>query len=219
MIFNEHSELNGRHAFLSPSSPYWMNDDENSLIQRLVSSYATQVGTICHSFAARFIKHRYSMSKFDRKHLVMELIENRIPESVVSRIPIVDILNNMICYVNDSVDFGMSPEVALKYSDYCFGHADACGFDEDQRILRIHDLKNGSTPAKMEQLLSYAALFLLEYGPIMDITPNNISADLRIYQGCKIIQAIPTKEDLMTVMDIIRHDDETARNFMIGLKK
>lgn len=219
MIFNEHSELKGRHAIFSPSSPYWMNDDEDSLIQRLVSSYATQVGTICHSFAAKFITYRYSMSKFDRKHLVMELIENRIPESVVSRLPIVDILNNMICYVNDSVDYGMSPEVALKYSDYCFGHADALGFDEDQRILRIHDLKTGSTPAKMEQLLGYAALFLLEYGPIMDITPNNISADLRIYQSCEIIQALPTKDDLRTVMDIIRHDDETARNFMIGLKK
>ena len=31
------------------------------------------------------------------------------------------------------------------------------------KILRIHDYKSGITPAKMDQLMIYAALFCLEY--------------------------------------------------------
>lgn len=52
----------------------------------------------------------------------------------------------------------MTPEQILYYSDRWFGTADSIAFDKN--MLRIHDLKTGRRPAKMEQLMVYAALFV-----------------------------------------------------------
>ena len=43
MIFNKHSELEGRHAILSPSKHYWLNYDDEGLIKNYISSFATDV--------------------------------------------------------------------------------------------------------------------------------------------------------------------------------
>ena len=88
------------------------------------------------------------------------------------------------------------------YSERFFGTADAIGFNG--KVLRIHDLKTGKIPAKMEQLLVYAALFCLEYG----IKPGEISYELRIYQNDEIIAIEPTAEDILPIMDQIVHLDK-----------
>lgn len=101
-------------------------------------------------------------------------------------------------YVNDAIGFHMTPEVILYHSDNFFGTADTICFDEKTKVLRIHDLKTGDTPAHMEQLRIYMALFCLEY----KYRPYDINAELRIYQSCEKLIEIPDPEDIQRIMDI-----------------
>jgi hypothetical protein len=96
----------------------------------------------------------------------------------------------------------MDPEVVLYYSDNCFGTADAISFRDG--LLRIHDLKTGVVPAKMEQLIIYAALFCLEY----DVKPGTIHFELRIYQNDDVQIFEPEADDILPVMDRIKHCDQ-----------
>lgn len=135
MNFNEHWNLEGKHAFLSPSNPYWLNYDREKLILVYNNMKAKERGTKLHAFAADAIKYGVKLSHSRRT------------------------LNR---YVNDAIGFGLSPERILYYSDNCFGTADAIDFNNG--LLRIHDLKTGAHPASFKQLEVYAALFCLEYG-------------------------------------------------------
>ena len=74
--------------------------------------------------------------------------------------------------------------------------------------LRIHDLKTGVTPASMDQLIGYAALFCLEY----KIKPGEIEMELRIYQNDEIIVHNPTAEDILPIMDKIVHVNKLLEN-------
>lgn len=134
MNFNEHWNLEGRHAFLSASKYHWINYDEDRLISAYRNWKAKERGTRLHAFACEAIKLGVKLSNSKRT------------------------LNR---YVNDAIGFGMTPELILYYSDNCFGTADAISFDGNQ--LRIHDLKTGATPASFHQLEIYTALFCLEY--------------------------------------------------------
>jgi hypothetical protein len=91
----------------------------------------------------------------------------------------------------------MTPEQPLFYSDNCFGTADAICFRNN--LLRIHDFKSGVTPAHMEQLRIYAALFCLEY----KYKPGNIDMELRLYQSNEIEVENPTAEIILPIMDKI----------------
>jgi hypothetical protein len=88
------------------------------------------------------------------------------------------------------------------YSENCFGTADAISFRDE--FLRIHDLKTGVTPAHMEQLEIYAALFCLEY----KIKPGEIGMELRLYQNDEKIIFQPTAEDIFPIMDKIITSDK-----------
>lgn len=109
-------------------------------------------------------------------------------------------------YVNDAIGYRMTPEQILYYSDICFGTADAISFKKN--LLRIHDLKTGKTPAHMEQLFIYAALFCLEYR----IKPGDIQIETRIYQNDEILIDNPTVEDILPIMDKIKHFDRLIRD-------
>ena len=67
------------------------------------------------------------------------------------------------------------------------GTADAISFRKDPKtgryFLRIHDLKTGTVPAHMEQLMIYAGYFCLEYG----YKPRDIDIELRIYQNDQVL--------------------------------
>ena len=134
MIFNNHSNLRGSHAFLGASKYHWINYDDAKLIDAYRKFLAVQKGTELHDFAATCIK-----------------LGQKLPKSPKT-------LNS---YVNDAIGFKMTPEQVLYYSDNCFGTADSICFRNN--FLRIHDLKTGEIPAHMEQLMVYAALFCLEY--------------------------------------------------------
>lgn len=170
MNFNRHSSLEGQHAFLGASKYYWINYSENKVAETYSNFLATQKGTILHEFAAQCIR-----------------LGQKLPKSQ----------KTLNMYVNDAIGYKMTPEQILYYSDNCFGTSDAISFRDN--FLRIHDLKTGVTPAHMEQLEIYAALFCLEY----DIKPGNIKTELRLYQNNEIIYHEPTAEDLVPIMDKI----------------
>ena len=170
MNFNRHSNLEGKHAFLGASKYHWINYDEEKLEATYQNFTAAQKGTVYHEFAAQCIRLGEKL-KSSRKTL------NR--------------------YVNDAIGFKMTPEQVLYYSDNCFGTADAIVFRDN--MLRIHDLKTGSTPAHFEQLEIYAALFCLEYRK----DPSEIEIELRIYQNNEVPIYHPTVDEINYISDKI----------------
>lgn len=135
MRFNRHSELEGRHSFLSPSKYHWVNYDDQKLEARFQSWRGAARGTELHALAQRSIRLGIRLHP-DEKALAW--------------------------YVDHAIELGLAPEQHLYYSDNCFGQSDAIGMVED--VLHIYDLKTGAGPvAKFTQLEIYAALFCLEY--------------------------------------------------------
>jgi hypothetical protein len=134
MNFNSHSDLEGKHAFLSPSNYHWINYSDVKLADRYVAARAAQKGVELHAFAHEAIRLRI-----------------KLPEDG----------NTLNVYVNDAIGYKMDTEQPLYYSENCYGHADAICFYNG--ILRIHDLKTGAVEASHHQLEVYAALFCLEY--------------------------------------------------------
>lgn len=135
MLFDSHSELQGKHAFLSASKYHWVNYDVEKLDAIYRSSQAAQRGTELHKLAHDLIR-----------------LGIRLPNEKKS----------LSQYVNDALLHNMVSEQILFYSDNCFGTADTIAFDK--QMLKIHDLKNGLIPGSMHQLEIYAALFCHEYG-------------------------------------------------------
>lgn len=179
MNFFNHKNLEGFHAFLGASKYHWINYDEEKLVNTYQKYIATLRGTELHEFAAQCIK-----------------LGQKLPKSK----------KTLNMYVNDAIGFKMKPEQVLYYSDNCFGTADSISFRNN--FLRIHDLKTGATPAHMEQLMIYAALFCLEY----KYKPSEIDIELRIYQSDEIIIFNPTVEDIGPIMDkIITFDKVISR--------
>ena len=203
MTFNTHSELDGRHAILSPSRPYWLNYDDEALDRFYASSYATDIGTLVHEYACDRIRFKMLIDIENdeaKTGLLMHLLKNNIPFRVID---LDRIFTNMVPYVNDAIGYRMQSEVHLKYSDLCFGTADAIGVRGKQ--LRIHDLKTGTAPAHMEQLLVYTALFFHEYK--RDYRPTTMKVELRIYQNNDITVYQPTLEEIKNTMDRIVAED------------
>jgi hypothetical protein len=134
MNFNNHSNLEGQHAFLGASKYHWINYSEDKVADAYSKFLATQKGTVLHAFAAQCIS-----------------LGQKLPKSQ----------KTLNMYVNDAIGYKMTPEQTLFYSENCFGTADSISYRSG--LLRIHDLKTGIIPAHIEQLMIYAALFCLEY--------------------------------------------------------
>ena len=135
MKWNNHYELEGLHAFLSPSKYHWLNYDDAKLESVFRNHNAKEEGVWLHNFASMAITKR------------IKLARNK---------------NTLNLFVNDAIGFGMKSEQILYYSPNAFGCADAISFKQD--FLRIHDYKSGETKASFKQLDLYSAYFCLEYG-------------------------------------------------------
>lgn len=179
MIFNRHINLEGLHAPFGASKSSWLRYDDNKAIEYLKNLKAKEMGTRLHAWAAETIKLGIKQPKSKK---------------------------TISSYINDAIGFKMDTEVVLFYSENFFGTADAISFRNN--FLRIHDLKTGTTPVKMEQLEIYAALFCLEYR----IKPGEIDMELRIYQNDEIIIHNPTAEDILPIMDKIVHLNKILEN-------
>lgn len=202
MNWNRHSNLEGSHAFLSASKYNWLNKTRDELIEAYKNSYATTVGTMLHAYAADSIRFREKLKKTDAKGVKFDLMRRGVPEYAIN---INGIFPTLMAYVNDAVGFQMDPEVLLYYSDLCFGTADSIQVSDN--ILRIHDLKTGTTPAKMDQLKIYAGLFYLEYG----FKPEKMRTELRIYQTDEVIVHEPEVEEIREVMEAIVEQDRVLQ--------
>jgi len=90
-------------------------------------------------------------------------------------------LSTVGLYINQCIQYRMHPEVVLFYSPNSFGTVDAIAYR--YRVLRISDLKTGTSRTSEWQLYVYAALFCLEY----DVDPFTMRGiELRIYQDGKV---------------------------------
>lgn len=198
MNWNDHSKLVGKHAILSPSGYHWLNYDKeeskDKLYSRYIGNYAQEIGTLVHEFACKRIQYRMPLRKRDQDAIIFYLLDNGIPRNVID---IDYFYENLLYYINDAIDYRMSPEVVLYYSDNCFGTTDAILYNNNH--LRIHDLKTGKAPAHIEQLEIYAALFCLEYKK----KPGDLDMELRIYQPGNLLTMTPEVDDIAPIMDKI----------------
>lgn len=135
MNFNPHYDLDGKHAFLSPSTNYWIGYTPERLEEVYFNQKKKEEGVFLHAFASMAIKNRIKLARHKRA------------------------LN---MFVNDAIGFRMESEQVLYYSDNCFGTADAISYEDD--VLKIFDLKTGVGKVSFKQLDVYGALFCLEYG-------------------------------------------------------
>lgn len=206
MIFNNHSQLEGLHAFLGASNFRWTTWDEETLTKRYFGQYAQQIGTIIHEFAKELIENRIRLSKTDKKMIEFTLRKAGVPSGAYDS---ETILSNLLPFVNDAIGYRMSPEVILYYSANAFGTTDAISYSEKEKMLRIHDLKTGITKTHMEQLVIYAALFCLEYR----IKPSDIKVELRIYQNFEVGIYEPSFEEIEKYMYLIKSRDEIIKGY------
>lgn len=211
MIFEEFSELEGKHAVFPPSSPSWLRYGPDQIINRYVESYASDIGTSLHELAADLISEEETLNKGDKKVMIHHLRKAGFKKKLLKRYygPFFPIF---AAYVNDAIALGMQSEVKLKYSDISFGTADAIQFYSDQNLLRIHDLKTGLKPAKMEQLEVYAALYCLQYKQ----DPLKINFELRIYQSSEVVVHKPDPADIRRICDTIVYINRVVRDFEEG---
>lgn len=216
MNFNTHSDLTGKHAPFSPSQYSWLRDSEDDMIQRYCNMYAASVGTILHGMAKDYIDWGVKMTRFDKKQIPLTLLKNGIPPAVVERLPVDDIFETLSMHINDAIGFGMKAEVVLYYSDFVFGTTDAICFNESTKHLRIHDLKTGTTPAKIDQLMIYDALFCLEYGHILHFRPEELTTELRIYQSGDFVYCNPNPDDVIMTMEQIKRAADCGENLKRG---
>ena len=208
MLWNDHSRdiPKGSHAFLGASKYSWLNYTKEDLKDAWIRSYANSMGTVLHELAASLITHNIKIASKDTHMVLLYLLENDIPRSVID---LKRIMENLIPYVSDAIGYRMIAEQPLKYSDNVFGTADAIIFDEKKSLLRIHDYKSGVTPAHLEQLEIYAALFCLEY----EFKPGDIDFELRIYQNGDQLIGTPKANDILPTMDKIIMFDKMINDF------
>lgn len=194
--WNDHHNLEGKHALMGGSNYHWLNWTNDNFEQRFYAQYATEIGTALHQLASDCIKGGIKLNKGDRHLINLYLYKAGIPFLAFDTEAI---LFNIMNFVNDCIGFHMSSEVVLYYSNYCFGTADAIYFSDRDKLLRISDYKSGAIPAHMEQLLIYSAMFCLEYHK----SPRDFKTILRIYQNQEIVEQIANPDDIENIMNLI----------------
>lgn len=224
--FIDHSDLIGQHALFSPSQSAWLRYEDDKIAERILSQYRAPLGTEIHEYAALCIDHNDRVTnirtlihgvekyidtkyKFSSPNLRvsdygLKLIKN------VSQLPR-EVFDAVRAYINDGINFKMTTEQPLVYSDHIYGTADTIAFRNN--FLRIHDLKTGAHKADMEQLATYAALFCLEYGPLYGFKPGDLEYELRIYQWDAITVDNPTAEDIVPIIDRIVHTEKISLKY------
>lgn len=215
MLFNKHLEIRGQHALFSPSSTSWLRYDEEKILEKIISVDRAPIGTEIHEYAANEILLNHKAENATRrlkwgiesfiysKYLTLEKKDGKnyisYADKMIKTMEYLppEVWDTVKQYINDAVGYKMTPEQPLLYCEVVFGTADAISFRNG--ILRVHDLKTGAQPGKMEQLEIYAALTCLEY----KLKPFEIEMELRIYQNGEVLVHRPTVEDILPIMDQI----------------
>lgn len=170
MRFTDHSRYSGLHAFLSASDYHWVNYTEDKLDRVFHTKMTAKRGTELHKLAHDLIR-----------------LGVRLPDNGTT----------LSLYVNDAIGYRMVSEQMLMVSENCFGTPDSISFRD--KLLRIHDLKNGVNEASMMQPKVYAAMFCLEY----NFRPNDIEMELRIYQNDMVRVEVADPDEIFHIIDRI----------------
>ena len=206
MNFNEHLELQGKHAQFSPSQSSWLRYDDNKTVSAYLNRYRKVLGTEVHDFAnaqiilyqkqkniremvnsiASFIYAKYKFSDQLEYGKLLIFYLKELPDLIFETVKL---------FINDAIGFKMKSEQPLKFSNRFFGTTDAICFRNN--FLRVHDLKSGEGKADFEQLLIYVALFCLEYS----INPADIQIECRIYQFGEYYDYFPKTDEILPIMD------------------
>ena len=217
--------ISRQHALFSPSQPAWLNYSAEEFQERLIGKFRPGVGTAIHDWAFTQIKlgqkqtgSNRELQKDIKTYIFQTYFDYRTNDISLDGALLLkalkyispEVLSTVKNYINDAVGFMMEPEVEVRYSENFFGTTDAILYKDN--FLRIHDLKTGTMPAHIEQLLIYAALYSLQHR----IDPFKIQSELRIYQNDTILVANPTGEDIRPVMDKIIECDKIMTKFIGG---
>lgn len=199
--FNDHKDLEGKHALFSASGYHWLNYSKESFINKYYSQFSTVIGTAIHQLAHECIITNVKLNKHDVHLIEMTLNRAFVPREAYDPN---EILDNLIPFVNDAIGYRMYSEIVVYYSPFFFGTADAIKYDEMNSILRVHDLKMGITPTKMEQLYIYCAEFCLEY----KVDPRKIKTiETRIYQLGEVLIDNPSGDYIYEIMEKIKENN------------
>lgn len=210
--YNDHRKLEGKHAYLGCSQSSWENRSDEQLVQMYYSKFAADIGTACHKFAQDCINQKMKLRKTD-DHLIDYYIQvvwpmfsgTLIPKGAYDSKMLIETIS---LFVNDAIGFRMDSEVILAYDEtYAFGTSDAFSCDEKEKIIRVSDLKTGTHPVKMTQLLLYAAQYCLEYHK----NPKEYSYELRVYQNSEIIEYFPMASEVEEHMQHIVYATKVLR--------
>ena len=214
MEFKNHKILKGTHATFSPSQSSWLRYDDWKFADKLFNNYRSALGTEIHDFAASQIvlAHRYGKNHRYLKDAIETYIYRKYYDddldilkdqgvNLLKHLPTLneEVFDTLTNYISDSVSYKMTPEQPLFYSEFFYGTADAIRFDEKEQKLMIFDLKTGVTPAHMDQLEVYAAMFCLEYTK----QPTDIDIELRLYQNGDIAFGAPETGKVFDIMNIM----------------
>jgi len=218
MNLTSYSNLRGSHAAFPASQPSWLNASLDDCLGKYHNRYRKELGTEIHAYAANEI--RLFHKKTSVKTIYQE-IESFIAVTHMTRedeisdmgwvyIKHLDTLGNdaMLTvkdYINDGVSLRMNTEEVVYYSDFFYGTSDTLLFKNNKLI--IHDLKTGVTPAHMEQLMIYAALFCLQH----KVAPGTIEMELVMYQNADKEFYYPGADEILPIMDKIVTIDKALR--------
>jgi len=197
---NEHSELIGKHAPFSPSQHYWIDYSPEKLLAYWDNKDAQLVGTKVHQHAADLINMHYDFLEMGLPSPVSLIFKARKKDTVS-------------LHVTHSAQHWLGAEVPVKYSDICFGTADAIGFHIPTKTLYVNDLKTGKIQGDMRQLEQYAAIFLAEYSSALQfqhhINLNECKIQLRIFQYDDCVLAEPPADYILNeVLEKARRQHE-----------
>lgn len=216
MRFMRNSNLKNCHATFGASKHSWLRYDQEKMVDAILSQYRKSIGTDIHEYAAQEIILGHKKTNIRNvKSEIESYIYQKYNDNDKDDITLAgkrlmkmigylsnDVFETIKCYINDGIGFKMDTEIPLEYSELFFGTVDCISFNKN--FLRIHDLKTGTTPASIEQLLVYAAFFCLQY----KYNPNNIDIELRIYQNNEIVYHNPEGNEIECIMDKIVNDNE-----------
>lgn len=224
MNLNNHSRLRGRHALFSPSQPAFFSMTPDEFRDSLARKMRASLGTEIHGWAFSKISRRHKVTSVrEAAKSIDEYIFNKYYNEQYDSISVdgrrllkslnllpPEVFETAKSYVNDAIGFRMKPEVvveAIPGAERFFGTIDAVIFSD--KILRIHDLKTGSSTPKIDQLLGYDVYYCMEY----DIDPYEIEHELRIYWNNDVLIATPTGDDIKPLMEKIHLFDQIQADF------
>ena len=221
MISNDFSRLRGRHALYSPSQPSFFNLTPDEFRDSLVRKQKANLGTEIHDWAFTKIKRKHKVTSnreaiksidefifrkyYNEQYDTISVDGRRLLKALTYMEP--ETLETVKEYINDAIGYRMEPEVVVGYSERFFGTADTVIFSDN--LLRIHDLKTGSTTPHPEQLLGYDALYCL----MNDLDPFKIDHEIRIYWRGDILGDRPSGDDVKPLMDKIVEFDKIQAEF------